>query len=745
MRDFASRSTGKEVQRPFAAVKERATPLGDIVSRDTTMTPILRLARASFFVLLFAYGCGGGTQEGAHQRTVVAPSTITDATFGEGVRALFRMDIEDGARAELRDHLVQHLVSKVGPILEAGNYDDVVEHFASITRFYSPDDFTEHRISPSLRTIAEWIVEHGSPSGREGDVLAADLVLLSMPNARPEAQAAYDQLAAWGVEVRANLPSVPERMNGLVRVWEEHARLAPGSAVLERLANLIVERREALTRLFSENERPFGGGMTLEEYRAANIALTRAPFDVAAVFLAHGDVASAIRHVQGMGGNAATEAQLVRVMRDAVSEGGESDEALLTLARGYMEEELGRVDVALALCSYGQRKNPTDPRYPQCLGRIAAIEERFADATAYYADAISIAPGERTLYDEALQVLASLIDRFNASDSSESSELRAISSKAEQILNERQRRFPDTDPPVAIEALHFVMGMASMSGGDGAEAQRHFEASVAARPTVDTLSQLGTLLLRTGHAEDAVRRFREALDLASGQHEQRAFLLRMMGDGFRMQNNVDQSRRMYEQALGEIASVQGEDATGSAKLDAQRGAILDLLGRHDESAIMFRRAASAGASEMAVYSAILSYLVVGPRPDLALAQDVYRAALRQLTVPPEWKVYFALWVKAIAARAHATVDADVSSTLEQLVQGTSWSSALARFGAGQIDFQMLLSLATTRGQEAEANFYEGARLLGANDAAGARARFATVLGTQMVAYFEYAMAQELSR
>lgn len=709
------------------------------------MTLSKRWVPAVLAVLVIAAGCGSAAQE-ERTRTIVVPSTITDATFSEGVRTLLRMEADDSARAELRDHLVQHLVAKVGPILEAGNYDAVVEHFASITRFYSPADFTEHRISPSLRTIAEWIVEHGSPTGREGDVLAADLVLLSIPNARPEAEAAYTQLAAWGVEVRSNLPSVPERANGLVRVWEEHARLTPGTAVLERLANLIVERRDAFNRLLSpENGRPFGGGMTLEEYRAANIALTRAPFDVAAVFLAHGDLASAIRHVQGMGGNAATEAQLVRVMRDATTDGNESDEALLTLARGYMEEELGRADVALALCALGQRKNPSDPRYPQCLGRIAAIEERFGDATAYYSDAIAIAPTERTLYDEALQVLASLIDRFNSSDAADSSELRAISSEAEQILNERQRRFPDTTPPVAIEALHFVMGMSSMSGGDGAEAQRHFEASVAARPTVDTLSQLGTLLLRTGHADAGVRRFREALDLVSGQHEQRAFLLRMMGDGFRMLNNTDQSRRMYEQALGEIASEQAEDATGTAKLDAQRGTILDLLGRHDESAIMFRRAANAGASEMAVYSAILSHLVVGPTPDVALAQEVYRAALRQLTVPPEWKVYFALWVKAVAARAHVNVDADVSSTLEQLVNGASWSASLARFGAGQIDFQTLLTLASTRGQEAEANFYEGARLLGANDEAGARTRFAAVLATQMVGYFEYAMAQELSR
>lgn len=65
--------------------------------------------------------------------------------------------------------------------------------------------------------------------------------------------------------------------------------------------------------------------------------------------------------------------------------------------------------------------------------------------------------------------------------------------------------------------------------------------------------------------------------------------------------------------------------------------------------------------------------------------------------------------------------------------------------AHQNEQRSLLSVASTRGQQAEANFYEGARLWRANDEAGARARFAAVLATQMVGHFEYAMAQELSR
>lgn len=704
-----------------------------------------RFAIAVGMWVLVLSGCGASPPQGRTTPSVDAPSTITEATYSAGVRAFHQMALDDSARAELRDRIVAYLIGKTGPILEHGDYHEAVEHLASITAFYSPEDFTEHRVSPALSHLATWIVEHGSPSGQEGDVLSA-LLLLSAHSSGTETQEKYDALVAWGVEVRAGLPSVPERMNGLVGVWETHARLTPASAVLERLSNLIVQRRTEFTRLLSpEGGRAFAGGMTLEEYRAANIALTRAPFDVAAVYLAHADLASALSHVQQMGGGAATEDQLVRVIRDAASDGEESGEALLTLARGYMEEELGRADVSLALCQLGQRKHPEDPRYPQCLGRIAAIDERFADATAYYAAAVHLAPAERTLYDEALQVLSSLIDRFLSNDGADSNEMRAIAEEAEQLLNERTRRFPDSAPPVAPEALHLVIGMSNMGAGDLDGARRHLEASVAARESTEALTQLGNLAARTGDAAHAVEYFRRALDRTQDHGAERATTLELLGDGFRMSNNTEQARRMYEQALGEWAQVQPEDAAGTALVDAHKGILLDRLGRHEESAIAIRHTLNAGANALGVYTTILVHLVTAPAPDLALATEVYRTAQRQLSVPPEWKVYFALWVKTIAARAHTNADSDVDSTLHQLMGGVGWHAALAKFGAGQLDFNGLLALATTRGQQAEANFYEGTRLLGTNDASGAHARFDAVLATHMVNFYEYALAQELLR
>ncbi len=284
-----------------------------------------------------------------------------------------------------------------------------------------------------------------------------------------------------------------------------------------------------------------------------------------------------------------------------------------------------------------------------------------------------------------------------------------------------------------------------MGSGDLEEARRHFEASVAARESTEALIQLGTLHLRMGDPAHAVEYYRRALDHTADHGAPRANTLELLGDGFQLAGNADQARRMYEQALGEWAQVTPEEPSDAALIDVHKFILLDQLGRHDEAAIALRRTLNAGVGQIAVYTIALCHLVTAATPDLPLAQDVYRTAQRQLSVPPEWKVYFALWVKTVAARAHATTDSDVDSTLHQMVGAAGWHGALAKFGAGQINFQALLGMATTRGQEAEANFYEATRLMAANDTAAARARLEAVLATHMVSFYEYGMSQLLLR
>ena len=143
-----------------------------------------------------------------------------------------------------------------------------------------------------------------------------------------------------------------------------------------------------------------------------------------------------------------------------------------------------------------------------------------------------------------------------------------------------------------------------------------------------------------------------------------------------------------------------------------------------------------------VYASILAHLVSAP-PDFELASSVWRRSQLQLTLPPEWKVYFTLWIQLITARAGQPPAEDHTDLLRRLGGSSNWWGKLASFGAGDLDYAGLISVASSLGEETEALYYEGSRLFIAGDRQGARDQFQRVLDTKMVSFFEYEMARKL--
>ena len=144
-----------------------------------------------------------------------------------------------------------------------------------------------------------------------------------------------------------------------------------------------------------------------------------------------------------------------------------------------------------------------------------------------------------------------------------------------------------------------------------------------------------------------------------------------------------------------------------------------------------------------VYAGILAHLVSAP-PDFELASSVWRRSQLHLTLPPEWKVYFTLWIQLIAARADQPPVEEHAQLLRRLGGGSNWWGKLASFGAGDLDYAGLISVASSLGEETEALYYEGSRLFIAGDSARLRViSFSGVLDTNMVSFFEYEMARKL--
>jgi tetratricopeptide (TPR) repeat protein len=670
------------------------------------------------------------TTTGARVQTA---EPIPQAEYPDEARRFLRMPLDHPERLALRDRLIASVLSQAQSLADVGDYEGVVFEVSRLTMLLSPSDYAAGVLPKYVEPIAKHIADRGGSLGDEGYVLAANFMLERLTGDALY-QRRYDAVATWGREARANLDTVSEQYAGLISVWSDHADLTPAPEVLDTLAGLHIAGRDAVSAETAEDRHRLGIGGERQ--------LRLAPLNVAAVYLAHGDIKSAITKVESMGAGGELQLRLLDLMRAAQSSDETGAAATFELVEGY---RVARADVAAGLCRSALVRFPQDHRFPTCMARVAADSEQFADATAWYVIAIELAPEMMELYDEALGQLDEFIKTRLADPHPERSS--ALARGAETILAERQARWQNSEPPIAPNELEFLIGMLEMNAGHADEAQERFEKSLEKDEDPGALSQLGLLLERTGRPDEAEQRYRRALALAPSDSLaddlQRADILENLGNTARTQGKGREMTAHYKGALRAWTEARDQvDGPTAALVELRRGVLLDNLGRHEEAVDAFENAMSHAPQWRDVYASILAHLVSAP-PDFELASSVWRRSQLQLTLPPEWKVYFTLWVQLITARAGQPPAEDHTDLLRRLGGSSNWWGKLASFGAGDLDYAGLISVASSIGEETEALYYEGSRLFIAGDRQGARDQFQRVLDTKMVSFFEYEMARKL--
>jgi len=670
------------------------------------------------------------TTTGARVQTA---EPIPQAEYPDEARRFLRMPLDHPERLALRDRLIASVLSQAQSLADVGDYEGVVFEVSRLTMLLSPSDYAAGVLPKYVEPIAKHIADRGGSLGDEGYVLAANFMLERLTGDALY-QRRYDAVATWGREARANLDTVSEQYAGLISVWSDHADLTPAPEVLDTLAGLHIAGRDAVSAETAEDRHRLGIGGERQ--------LRLAPLNVAAVYLAHGDIKSAITKVESMGAGGELQLRLLDLMRAAQSSDETGAAATFELVEGY---RVARADVAAGLCRSALVRFPQDHRFPTCMARVAADSEQFADATAWYVIAIELAPEMMELYDEALGQLDEFIKTRLADPHPERSS--ALARGAETILAERQARWQNSEPPIAPNELEFLIGMLEMNAGHADEAQERFEKSLEKDEDPGALSQLGLLLERTGRPDEAEQRYRRALALAPSDSLaddlQRADILENLGNTARTQGKGREMTAHYKGALRAWTEARDQvDGPTAALVELRRGVLLDNLGRHEEAVDAFENAMSHAPQWRDVYASILAHLVSAP-PDFELASSVWRRSQLQLTLPPEWKVYFTLWIQLITARAGQPPAEDHTDLLRRLGGSSNWWGKLASFGAGDLDYAGLISVASSIGEETEALYYEGSRLFIAGDRQGARDQFQRVLDTKMVSFFEYEMARKL--
>ncbi|MGF1469257.1 MAG: tetratricopeptide repeat protein [Sandaracinaceae bacterium] len=692
-------------------------------------------------LLPLAAACGSGQESVRYGRT--EHPTVTGENLHELDRTYWRTDPSDPGRLALRDALVAYRARDAETWLEDGDYDRVVSELAALAVYLTPADVEANQVPAELEPLARFVVERGSPRGDEGRVMAGLRLLAAIDEGEREAYLGRrESIATWGVEARQSIENPIGRYGDLLSVWERHDELAPAPDVLRRLAELHDQQHDALVPLAAD---PRSGVLDPRQQRLAVLVIQRSPLDVAAVYLRHGLIDESLRAVEALGDGGGLASQLIALLRTAREASGSGAQALEELAGGFAR---ARPAITAAVCRYGLRRNPDRAEFPLCLARVAHDAGSYGEATGWYREAIRLRPVEREVYDEALGRLGQAIEAglFEV----DATQTRVIARIALEILEERQARWPGDPPPVSRDLLLLQLGRAEMSAGHPDQAERALKASIDSEASAEAHQQLGLLLVRVGRPMEAVPQYEAALELTGERgaesRARRAELQELLGDAHRDSNDATKARAAYREALRiweDIGRRTRQEAQAAVVL-VRQGILLDRLGRRREAQDAFARTLQSAPAWREPYAAILSHLVV-TQPDLELAQRVLRRAQFQLSLGAEWKVYFALWVQAIAARAAGEPEGDVQQLFADLARGRGWPAMLAAFGERTLDFDGLIEAAADPGQLAEAHFYEGTRLLGAGDRAGARERFQAVIASGMGNFYEYAMAQELLR
>lgn len=709
------------------------------------------------FVLfsLLTTACGG--TGGGDSTMPLERRAVDDETYGEVRRLYLVLDPADPIRAGVRERLVAHLARRADALVAAEDYDGVVGLLGEMTSLLAPPDLAPGGTVPeAIRPLARFLVDAGSRRGDEARVLAGLLLLIRIAGDDAELRAEYDRVASWGHDARLGAPGTPppafehlfDGAVGILDVWEEHARLCPAPEVLEHMSSLLVEVATAFQGgTVAEGFAPRLSPISSDELRFVDALLERTPLEVAAVWLAQGDLEGARAHLRAMDDRTGVEASVRRVIETAMQTDEEGATALFELARAYHDVH---APTSQALCRLGVRMHPADARFPLCLARLTSASGEIGEGTAWYRESVRLAPDQRNVYDEALTHLAQSLEVVAIDESSSTvGQMRQIGRDAEAILAERTRRWPSEPADVSLAQIHYAIGRAEMMTGNLAEARASFEASLADAPSRGALEGLASLAIHTGDADGALSYLEQAMDRLTQQGRdgqlERAAILEAEGEAHRIAGRPDQAQAAYRQALELYRTLADtDDEVEAALVHVRLGTLVRRLGERAASDREYRLAMDAAPEAHEPFVEILAHLVVDG-PDHTLADATFRAARMGSHLEDAWKVYFALWVQLIAwLDGHAT-SGDAEELLRSQATHDGWHAQLAALGAGTTTYEQALAAASTPGQRCEAHFYAGARALALGDTARARTAFQASLETHMVGYLEYTMAEELLR
>jgi tetratricopeptide (TPR) repeat protein len=684
-----------------------------------------------------ATGQSGSTARPAQPAPGKAPATAikSEEDYAASRAEFDALEAGTPERATHRQSLEGYLLGRAERALDGSHLDDAFEELRQALTLWDAEELSKKPTDAALCATAKRLERAFRPRGAHQQVitaLAAEEALCGGDaGARLQEVAGWLRNAADGTDGDGR-DRVQEDLETVVRLW-------PSPFVVHELTRLYLEpiKPDAEAQAVARRLRH---GADLRELLAGGGGKASSAYDLARLYLRISQPKQALDALNQLPGDG--DPQLKSLLTHLVSDKAKPDD-VIALAKYFASQRGDDRDVSARICRDGARRFTQSPEPRLCAGELAYTLDQLMVALRNFEEAVRLEPERRDSWEALAKLYQKRLFQLVGDENLNLAELEKQLQRVEQFYADAQKRFPEKPMKPSMAGALFEVGRGYYNVGRVNDAVRFLERSISMEPAAPALEQLGQIRLKKGAGREAAALFEKAMSLPKENRPEelywRAKLRRELGDAFESIDDAHGSEAARKSALADwdVFLGFGIEPDFAAEAWIEKAKLLYQLGERDDAIAAFEKAIDAMPDRGNTYADVIAFLV--PRGELEESLDAYHRALGRNEVTDYLKVYCSLWIIDLARRAGQPEDPLAAAYLSS-TDGAKWFDDLARWATGRETDAMLVSHADGPARKAEASFYRAMRAATDGRAADAKALWHEVLGTDMMAFFEYDMA-----
>ncbi|HEX6838681.1 MAG TPA: tetratricopeptide repeat protein, partial [Polyangia bacterium] len=621
------------------------------------------------------------------------------------------------------------------------------EQLKQAATLYDPEELAGPIKDDALRDAAVRIEQAFKKRGAHEEVLVALALEAKLAPGDTSVRDRYNEVTAWMRAGGATESEMGMTLDGRGRVIEDLetvSRLWPSPFVVDELTRLYFERHDAgvASDPLGLGRRPRGRGNDLRALLQAGPRPSTA-YDLTRLYLRIDKPDEAVAKMSLIKTPQPGDEQIRKLIEHWASKQATPGDAINVaglLAQGHDD-----ADVAERVCVDATARFPSAPEPHLCAGQIAMARDQLVVAMREFEAARQAQPTNREIWQQLARLWEQRLFALVSTENPDFSQVEPALKKVEEFHAAAQKQFPgETIHPTMAGAL-FQVGRGYFNAGRMDKAMDYLERSVATEPSATALEQMGQIKLKKGDGKSAIALFERAIAVPKSERVEevywRAKIRRELADAEETAGEASAAETSRKAALADwdqLAQIGTLSTDGKAESGMERAKLWYQLGDRDQSIANFEAASDAAPDRGVTYADVIAFLV--PRGELDEALDAYHRALGRNEVTEYLKVYCSLWIVDLAKRAKAPADPLASSYLSS-TDGGKWYDDLARWATGRETEQQLMARVDTPAKKAESSYYRAMRAVESGDNDTAKKLWKEVVDTDMMAFFEYDMAQ----